>query len=78
LFLLFDLSVAALVFILVVHFDDTSIFFSSVKYADHEGGGCTRRKLELLADDDLPSQRHSKDDTEEADAHGPDYELGKR
>jgi hypothetical protein len=72
------LSIAALVFVLVVHFDDTSIFFSSVKYSDHEGGGCTRRKLELLADDDLSSQWHSKDDTKEADTHGPYYELGKR
>ena len=78
LFLLFDLSVATLVFVLVVHIDDGGILFSSVKYSDHEGGRCTRRELELLADDDLPSQWHSKDDTEEADAYGPDYELEER
>jgi hypothetical protein len=72
------LSIATLVFVLVVHIDDASIFFSSVKYSDHKGGRCTRRKLELLADDDLPSQGHSKDNTKEADTHGPDDELDKR
>jgi len=78
LFLLFGLSIVALVLVLVVHINDGSIFFSSVKYSNHEGGGCTRRKFEFLADDDLPSQGHSKNDTEEADAHGPDYKLDKR
>lgn len=78
LFLLFDLSIATLVFVLVVHIDDGGIFFPSVKYSDHEGGRCTRRELKLLADDDLPSQWHSKDDTEKADAYSPDYELEER
>ena len=78
LFLLFGLPIATLVFVLVIHIDDASIFFPSVKYSDHEGSRCTRRELELLADDDLPPQRHSKDDTEEADTYSPDYEFEER
>jgi hypothetical protein len=78
LFLLFDLSIVAMVFVFIIHIDDASIFFSSMKHSDHQGGRCTGRKLELLADDDLPSQWHSKDDTEEADTYGPDYKLEER
>jgi hypothetical protein len=55
LFLFFDLSVATLMFVVVIHFDDAGIFFSSMKYSDHEGGRGTRGKLEFLADDNLPS-----------------------
>ena len=54
------------------------IFLSSVKHSDHQGGRCTRGKLELLANNDLPSQWHSKDDTEETYAHSPDYKLEER
>jgi hypothetical protein len=55
LFLFFNLSVATLVFVVIVHFDDASIFFSSMKYSNHKGGRGTRGKLEFFADDDLPS-----------------------